>query len=70
MDDTEKKIRKPEDEKKKFNDDFEDYYEEEYYDSYGGGYDNWDDQSTWGQNRGFCDMADNCYECPYANRCF
>ncbi|HPS72614.1 MAG TPA: hypothetical protein PLM70_10185 [Bacteroidales bacterium] len=58
-------------------DDFEDDYEggdfrEEYddYDGHGGGYDDWDDQRTWGQKRGLCDIADNCYGCPYADQCF
>lgn len=62
------------------NDDFEDDYEgggfrEEYddyddYDGHGGGYDDWDAQRTWGQKRGLCDIADNCYGCPYADQCF
>jgi hypothetical protein len=43
--------------------DFEDDCGEEEYD-----YD--DDFQTWGQKRGLCDIADNCYGCPYAAECF
>jgi len=42
-----------------------DEYDEEYRYS-----EEWDDQRTWGQKRRLCDAADNCYGCPYAERCF
>jgi hypothetical protein len=32
--------------------------------------DNEEDHSTWGQKRGLCDSADNCYSCPYSDKCF
>jgi hypothetical protein len=44
-------------------DDFSDYEEEsDDYDA--------DDFETWGSKRGLCDIADNCYGCPYADECF
>lgn len=48
--------------------DFEDSHDDEYINS--GSNDDWDDQRTWGQKRGFCDLADNCYGCSYADQCF
>lgn len=33
-------------------------------------YQDYDEDQTWGQERGLCDMADNCYGCPYAAECF
>jgi len=25
---------------------------------------------TWGQENDLCDIADNCFGCPYAGECF
>jgi hypothetical protein len=44
--------------------DYLDDNEDEYQESSDDGY------QTWGQKRRLCDIADNCYGCPYAAECF
>jgi hypothetical protein len=46
----------------------EDFFEKDY--DYDNDYQDYDDTKTWGQKRGLCDIADNCYGCPYATECF
>jgi hypothetical protein len=33
-------------------------------------YQDFDNYELWGQKRGLCDKADDCYSCPYADECF
>jgi hypothetical protein len=59
-----------EDEKDCYDDDDEDddYDEDDYNEDRGS--DDEEYYALWGQKRGLCDIADNCYGCPYADKCF